>query len=316
MHPRPDLRGRDLAEPEMGGEAGRADRGLVTPVVLGEVVIGEVLEPSACGELARLPRLAQTRGPVGTCRQQLPGIQLVGCHPRPGGKLAGGGQRVAHREFPGRPPERREDLVRLAGVGRDRPRLDEKVRGEAPHLETLVGEPRLQPGVDVAARAVAAVPEHRLSARLGDQGGQHVFGGSAAQHESPAALLDLGGVRGERVVQPPAGRATEGTDAGTLLVEQVQQHDGSAAIQGRTERGVIAETQIVAEPDDRGHDVSLGGPGGRRGALDAACHGCPLTGLRVGRRGERPTLSLAPRVSCNHIPHPPPQQTVGADMNV
>lgn len=180
--------------------------------------------------------------------------------PAAAGELAWGGQRVAHREFPGRPPERREDLVRVAGVGRDRPGLDEQVRGEAAHVETLVGEPRLQSGVDVAARAVAAVPEHRLGARLGDQGGQHVVGGSAAQHETAAALRDLGGVGSERMVQPPAGRATEGTDAGALLVEQVQQHDRAAAIEGSTERGMIAETQIVAEPDDRGHDVSLEGP--------------------------------------------------------
>ncbi len=35
-------------------------------------------------------------------------------------------------------------------------------------------------------------------------------------------------------------------------------------------------------------------------------------GLRIGRRGKRPTLSLAPRVSCNHIPPRLPQQTTGA----
>ncbi|GAB3617326.1 hypothetical protein GCM10027416_18830 [Okibacterium endophyticum] len=38
----------------------------------------------------------------------------------------------------------------------------------------------------------------------------------------------------------------------------------------------------------------------------------PVNGLRAGRRGLRPALSLAPRVSCNHIPRQLPQQTTDA----
>ena len=263
VQPLPDLRWGDLAEPQVGGEPRRADRGLVASVVVGESDVGEVLEPALRGGLAGLPGLAQPRCPVRTRRQQLPRVEIVGCHGRPRGQLAGGGQRVAHRALAGGPPERREHLVRLSGARADLPRLDEEVGGERGGLDPVLAQSALEAGIHVAARAVTSVPEHGVGSGLGDERGQHLAGRPAAQDEPPAARRDLGRVRRQGVVQPPAGRAAERADAGALLVEQVQQHHGAAVVEGGAERRVIAEAQIVAEPDDRGHDVSLSAPSER-----------------------------------------------------
>lgn len=47
VHPVPELRGRELAEPQVRAEARRADRRLVAAVVLGEAIGCEALAPRA-----------------------------------------------------------------------------------------------------------------------------------------------------------------------------------------------------------------------------------------------------------------------------
>lgn len=54
------------------------------------------------------------------------------------------------------------------------------------------------------------------------------------------------------MVQPTSGCAAERTDAVGHLIEHIQPDDGLAAIQGGTQRGVIGEAEVVAEPDDGG----------------------------------------------------------------
>jgi hypothetical protein len=54
------------------------------------------------------------------------------------------------------------------------------------------------------------------------------------------------------VVQPPARRAAEGTDAGRLLVEQPEHDDRATVLDGGDEGGVVGDPQVVAQPDDGG----------------------------------------------------------------
>jgi hypothetical protein len=108
-------------------------------------------------------------------------------------------------------------------------------------------------------RSGAAIPHDPIGAgRLGHRG--HDRGRIAApEHQAAEAL----GERREAMMQPPAaGRAGR---AAAVFVEDVQRHD-PPAFRRRGERRIVADAQVLAKPDDGGHDAPVR-PAPARGSL-------------------------------------------------
>jgi hypothetical protein len=122
---------------------------------------------------------------------------------------------------------------------------------EAPHVDAGVAQARLDGGIHPPLRpAVSAVPEHRPGSQFVDESRQLGLGRASAQHERAAEGGDVSAESGEAAVQPPAARGTERPDARALLVEQIEDGDGPAAIDGGAESGIVCEAKVVAQPDD------------------------------------------------------------------
>ena len=94
------------------------------------------------------------------------------------------------------------------------------------------------------------VPGHLLDPMLGDQPAQHLGRIAVAHDQLRAGLLDVGGQALEAVEQE--AHAWRGA-SGQLSVEDEEQEQPIG--RGRvSQRGVVRQAEIVAEPVDRAHD--------------------------------------------------------------
>jgi hypothetical protein len=217
----PDLARRDLApvqvrrEARGAGAVGAVAFGLVT----GRRAVEERREPRRCAALAGCPGGAQSGGPVGPYRQEIPGVEVVAGDVVEALQLFRWGER--RRRIAGRlqgPPERREDFVGRARAGLQLPGFDEEAGIVGGDLETVVGELLLQPLVARhRLRLVAAVPEHRAGTDAPRQLGQNLLGHAAAQAERRPEPPQVAGECLEAVMQPPARRA-----AGCRILRRIE----------------------------------------------------------------------------------------------
>ena len=133
----------------------RAGRRLVArAAVAREVVVEELPQPRAGGRLARLPRLAQSAGPVRMPRQQVPVLERVAEIGRSAARRSRAARAAGARG--GRPqaraPERREHREVRARARRHRPRLEQQRRRERRDLDAVRPQRGLELGVDLALR--------------------------------------------------------------------------------------------------------------------------------------------------------------------
>ena len=152
----------------------------------------------------------------------------------------------------------------------------------------------------------------RSGTRFADQFGQHLRHPTAPQNELRAMLVQVGGQRGEAVVQPPAARAAHCAVSGRLVVEHIDR-DNRAAFGGGAQGGVVSQSQVAPEPDDlrSGHPLaarSAGRDSGRSakpprprpvteaGILILHRHRAPLA-PDPGHRQDRPAAEMGQRGS-------------------
>jgi len=137
---------------------------------------------------------------------------------------------------------------------RNRPRLSDQSRIEAPDLDAPVPQRRLEA---FASRRrpgfVAAVPVHGVGAGLIQQLVDDKFGWPASQHQRVAALAQAVSQGAERSVKPPARGAAQSPFAGVEIIENENGDDRATAGDRSRQGGVIREPQIPTEPKQGKH---------------------------------------------------------------
>ena len=259
---RPDLEGTQLAEPKVRTEVrGRVERRIVAPVVVRQTRRRRTAR--ACR--ARMPRPASTaaRVPPPSRVSWAGAASPRGRRPRLRRTHRGGcRQRFARcRLVETCPQERREHPIR----GR---------RCRCGWCRARTAGSRGSSTAPLHGRAGGSPGRHRCrgSCRSGDSTGRLAASVSSTSRTSsltaeprrsvkaPPIACERFAQGGEAVVQPPAGRAAEWTDAGALLIKHINHDDGSSAVRRGRQRGVVRQPQVVAQPDDRraiGHQIRL-----------------------------------------------------------
>ncbi len=138
VHAMPHLERAELAEREAGTQAaGHVTGGNVAVLVVREALFNELLETVVGSSFPGRPRFSQPIRPIRMLGEQVPVVELLGTRfQEPHAWRCG--NRIAHVEFPSCPPERCEDLERLALSRADRPRLEEQVGMEAGRGQQLL----------------------------------------------------------------------------------------------------------------------------------------------------------------------------------
>ncbi len=148
-------------------------------------------------------------------------------------------------------PEGCEDLHRPPGRGFHLPGLAEQIRAEALGHQATAGEAGLDGLIDSdAARIVAAVPQHGVRARLGDELVDDLIGRAATQDEALAQSLKALGERTQALGEPPAGRAAERALPVSRFLQHIEADDRRAARRRPGQGRIVGEAEVVAEPDD------------------------------------------------------------------
>ncbi len=152
------------------------------------------------------------------------------------------------------PPVRREHPERIPLLVGDGVRLEKQRAVKILHLHAGGGEAGLDDFIPRDDRGlVAPVPIDRARARLGDEIDQHRNAVSARQPQPRPPRPQRSVQRRQRMMQPPARRAARRPLALACLIENVNGQHRTSARQGRMQRGVVLQTQVLAEPeDDRG----------------------------------------------------------------
>ena len=75
---------------------------------------------------------------------------------------------------------------------------------------------------------------------------------STSQDQAVVALVQIGGQRLQRLVQPPARGAAGLPRAGRFIVEDIEAQDRAAGLGGSGQGGVVGKAQVPAEPADDG----------------------------------------------------------------
>ena len=184
----------DLAEVQVGRQA----RSVVVGGQVAALSVAvdadrqEIAQPLARAGFAGRPHVSHAARPVRLRRMQIPVIDVVGrgsSAPAAIVRGSGDGSRN-HDACLQRLPERREHLEVAARAGLDRERLDQQRAVEAVRLDPSRLERRLDPLVDLAGRAIAAVPVDGFGACLRDQFRDHRFGRPLPQDQAPALGRD------------------------------------------------------------------------------------------------------------------------------
>ncbi len=256
QHRVPELPRAHLAEAQVRRESRSAlERGTVACVAVVREPFAEECAHACRGTLlARCPGRMELRIP-GNPRQQLPVLESLALDPAgrawDGARL---GERPGNLEGAQAVPEGREDAKRIAATGAKRRRLGQQRAGKRFEFGAQRGA---QCGVrGLSSRVVGAIAEHARCARRLDQLPQHLLGRAPAQNELRRALrvvrrcAQRRGERKQAVVQPPAGRPAE--RAARAIIEDVDRNDGPPGLGGRRQRGIVAQAQVIAEPDDDG----------------------------------------------------------------
>ncbi len=164
------------------------------------------------------------------------------------------GERVGGRRRPQAGfPERRKHAKRFSLPADDGIRLEQKIRGEVPCLQTAARQRRLQPAFGVLPVGFdVPVPVNRLGAGFAGDRDQHLDGVAATQNQGSAALLQGARKIAEAVVQPPPAGAAHAPLAGRCIVQNVHGHNGASLGRRRVQGGMIGQSKIVPKPNDDG----------------------------------------------------------------
>ncbi len=230
--------------------------GAIGPVALAGVVrqrvVEELREPLVGACLARRPCLLHAGVPADP-GQQSEVLDRHRCQAGDSGyaqRRRQDGTRI--EPAAGHAPERGEDAIGPAGAGLQFPGLEQQRRLVAVALEAGGAQRLLERGVARRHRRfVQAVPGDARRAGFGCQRQQRGRGRAPAHHQARATPAQVPVQRAQRVVQPPVARGP--WLPGTLLLRRM--HVGadhrSTVRERRRERGVVAQPQVAAEPDDR-----------------------------------------------------------------
>src|SRR6185312_13267299 len=101
-------------------------------------------------------------------------------------------------------------------------------------------------------RLITAIPDQKLRAGLFQDAGQNLAGVAASQDQMPAMTGEAFVQTIQRMMQPPARRAAPGPLSRCFVIQDVKTDQWAAGSGRESQRGIIGQTQILAEPDEGG----------------------------------------------------------------
>ncbi|MCY1172832.1 hypothetical protein D9M73_129760 [compost metagenome] len=235
---------------QMGRQARTAlDRGQVAGFAIGGGMAFEAVQFVMGTRFARGPVRPEAGRPVGFGRQQAPLVKPLAARPMRGrGNARRFGQRRGRRHLLlQRAPERGEDLILPAAAGGDRPGRCEIVAAMTDEIEPLrhrtlgIAPPRLE----------MADAMHPGRAGFGGEFGERRVAPTPPQNQSRSRRAQIGIEAGKAMVQPPARRTAHRIMFGRLVIEDIQRHDRPLPDRSG-KRWLVGQTQVTAQPEDRG----------------------------------------------------------------
>lgn len=148
-------------------------------------------------------------------------------------------------------PKQGKDPKRRATRCRQRPRLVQQIGLESVHLDALAAQQRLYLGIHCPLRvAVSAVPEDGGRPGFGDDRWDFGRGRASSKQQRCANRSEIRTQRLKALMQPPATRAAEWAHASTDLVEKIEHHQRSSPFDRCQQCRIVAEPQVVPQPDN------------------------------------------------------------------
>src|SRR6185436_7177356 len=154
--------------------------------------------------------------------------------------------------------EWRVDTIRVPAAVLDLPRFAQQCAVEAFRDQTVGTQLLLHFEIACNGRwLVASIPEHRTRAGSRHRVAQTIERRSMQHGKLRSARAQLLSQLRQRAVQPPTRRATERELPLFGIAEDVNRDDRATLLRGCLQRRVVAQAQILAQPDDGSRALSL-----------------------------------------------------------